>query len=85
MGHTAIIQFPCNFGKTVLIVNKQFLYLFYFMGLGILFNCGPFYFGKKIGKICVIVIEFFTQEIGKVYFKLSFTVMVVYLCMLSVI
>ena len=45
------------------------------MGQEILLNRSPFNFDKKIGKIVEIVIEFFTQKIGKVYFKLSFTVM----------
>jgi len=37
------------------------------MGKINLFNCDPFNFGKKIGKICLVVIEFLGQIIRKDY------------------
>ena len=69
------MKLPGNFGKIEFIVNKEFFYLFYFIGKVKLFNGGPFNFGKKIGKICVIMIEFFAQVIRKIYFDLFIIIM----------
>ena len=51
MSHTAVMHFIGYFGKIEFIVHKQFFYLFNFMGKVKLFNCSPFNFGKKIGKM----------------------------------
>jgi putative cell wall-binding protein len=74
MSHTVVMQFIGNFGKVKLIIYQQFFYLFYFIGQVILLNGSSLNFGKKIKKVCVIVIEFLAQVIGKVCFDLIFII-----------
>ena len=75
MGDAAVMKFPCNFSKIELIVNQEFFYSFYFMGQVKLFNCSSFYLREEVGEIGIIMIKFFAQVIGKVYFDLFVIVM----------
>lgn len=75
MGDAAVMKFPGNFGKVEFIVNQEFFYSFYLMSQVKLFNGSSFNLGKEIGEICIIMIEFFAQVIGKVYFDLFVIIM----------
>lgn len=75
MGNTAVVHFPGYFGKIELIINNQFFYPFNLMGEVKFFNGNTIFFRKEIGKIGVIVIEFFPQIIRKVYLDLIFRIM----------
>ena len=67
MGHSAIVQFPCNFGEIEFTIHDQLLHLFNFVKNDELFNGGTLCFRKDIGEIGVIIVQLFTEVNGKLH------------------
>src|SRR6185437_512401 len=60
MRHTTVVQLVCDRGQCKLVIYKKLLYTFNFMVNHEFFDGSALYFRKKISKIGIIVVEFFS-------------------------